>query len=156
MANAHTLNKFYISNAAVSAAPVNLAAYNALSYTEIKGVGSLGETGTRVNILQYDTWGDSVIQKAKGLADAGSPELECARIATDPGQILARTAASGNLTWAFKTERNDKLTGGGTNTLNYNWGLIAGPSRPEGRNEDFDLEVFMLGFMALETVQAPT
>lgn len=156
MANTHLLNKFSISTTAQATAPVNAAAYAALTYTLVNGVGSLGETGTRVNMLTYDTWSDAVAQKAKGMSDAGSPELECARIATDAGQILMRTAAAGNIPYAFKIERNDKLTGGGTNSIMYQWGLVGGPSRPEGRNEDFDLEVFQLAFMALETVVAPT
>ena len=156
MANTHVLNKLSISTTAPTSAPANAAAYAALTYTLINGVGSLGEAGTSVNMLNYDTWSDTVVDKAKGMQDAGTPELELARIATDAGQIALRAAALTNLSYAFKQEANDKLTGGGTNTIIYNYGLVAGPRRPNGRNEDFDLEVFTLAFRALETVVAPT
>lgn len=155
MANTHVSNKFFIS-AAQATLPANAAAYAALAWTEVKGVGSMGEIGTKFNMLTYDQWSDTIALKAKGMADAGSPELEVARIYNDPGQIAMRTAGLSNLTYAFKIERNDKVTGPGTNTIIYNWGLVGGPARPQGRNEDFDVEVFTLAFQALETVVQPT
>lgn len=123
----------------------------ALDWTEIGGVGSLGETGKTTNILTYDTWGDSVSQKAKGLTDAGSPELETARMPGDPGQeILLLAAEVGNVNnYAFKELRND-------GTIRYNRGLVTGPTWPGGRNEDFDLQVFTLGFQMEPIVVNPT
>jgi len=155
MGNSMQGSKVYIS-AAQATLPANAAAYAALSWTEIKQVGNMGQIGTSVNSLQYPTWGDTVVQKAKGLADGGSPTLEVMRVPGDAGQTALRAAALTNLTYAFKVERNDKLTGGGTNTIIYNWGLVAGPARPQGGNEDFDTEIFTLMFQALETVVAPT
>lgn len=155
MGNSMQGGKVYIS-AAQSTIPVNAAAYAALSWTEVKQVGNMGAIGTTVNPLTYPTWGDSVVQKAKGMSDAGNPTLEVLRNTTDAGQIAIIAAAKTNLTYAFKNERNDKLTGGGTNTLIYNWGLVAGPTRPQGGNEDFDVEVYTLMFEALETVVNPT
>lgn len=123
------------------------AGFEALSWVEIGGVGSLGETGRKTNILTYDTWGDTVVQKGKGMTDAGSPELEVARNPTDPGQIILRAASAvgNNNNYAFKELRSDGLNGGG-GTVRYNRGLATGPATPGGRNEDFDLEIFTLGF----------
>lgn len=156
MVNTMADSKFFICATAQAAAPANAAAYAALSWVEVKGIGSMGEVGTKTNILSYDRWSDKVSDKAKGLSDAGSPELEVARDTADAGQDALRAAALTNLKYATKIERNDKLTIGGTNGLIYNWGIVAGPARPQGRNEDFDVEVFTFGFTALETVVDPT
>lgn len=119
--------------------------FAALTWVQIKGVGSHGETGISTNILSYDTWDTDVIQKAKGMTDGGSPEIELARIPSDPGQIALTAAALTNFNYAFKVERNDKPNATGTPTIRYNRGLVTGPRQPNGRNEDFDLEIFTLG-----------
>src|SRR5688572_17675238 len=103
-ANANAGSKLYIC-ATAQQSDLDQVAYEALTWVEIKAVGSHGEAGTTVNILTYDTWDTTVAQKAKGIADAGSPEIELARIPTDPGQILLRTAANTNLNYAFKMVR---------------------------------------------------
>lgn len=155
MANTNALGKLFICS---TPQPNNLtlAQYQALAWIEIKAVGNVGETGESTNMLSYDTWGDTVIQKAKGMTDAGSPEIEVARIPTDPGQIALRAAGDTNLNYAFKTLKNDPATIGGTGSTFYNRGLVVGPKRPNGRNEDFDLEVFTLGLQQLEIVVDPT
>lgn len=154
-ANTNAASKLFMQAAAVTTTPANEAAWAALTWVEIKGVGSVGEMGTSTNILTYDTWDTDVIQKAKGMTDAGSPTVELARIPLDAGQIALRAAALTNLNYAFKIERNDEPEVGGTPTLIYTLGLVAGPTRPMGRNEDFDLEVFTLGLQVRELVVAP-
>lgn len=154
-ANTNAHGKLY-----VCATPQNIGLvqgdFEALTWVEVKSVGSFGETGANTNILTYDTWDTDVIQKAKGITDAGSPEIELARIPTDPGQLTMRAAALTNLNYAFKTVRNDPATVGGVGTVIYNLGLVTGPRRPQGRNEDFDIEVFTLGLQQREVVVNPT
>jgi len=132
------------------------AGFAALTYVKIGDMGELGETGTSQNILTYDTWAESVVRKAKGMRNAGDPDVETSRNPTDPGQIALRAAAKTNSNYAFKIERNDPATSGGTPTIIYNRGLVAGPKRPNGRNEDFDLEIYTLGFQQEEVVVDPT
>lgn len=149
-ANANAASKLF-----VCATPQNVnlaqADYEGLTWVEIKGVGELGETGKSTNIITYETWGDAVVQKAKGLTDAGSPDLECARDPNDAGQnILVAGGAVGNVNnYAFKELRND-------GTVRYNRGLVGGPKYPGGRNEDFDLQVFSLGFQQEPIIVAPS
>ena len=126
------------------------AAYELLTFIEIGDVGNVGETGSTTNILNYDTWGTSVTQKAKGVTDAGNPTIEIARDVSDAGQDALRAAAATNRNHAFKIERNDTL--GTANTIIYNRGLVSGPTRPNGGVEDFDLEIFTLGFQQREIV----
>lgn len=136
---------------------VDGTAMAALTWVQIIGVGSHGETGSSTNILNYDTWDTKVTQKAKGIIDAGSPEIEVARDPDDAGQILLRTAAKTNFNYCFKIERNDKPNGDVDSkpTIIYNRGLVSGPRRPMGRNEDFDLEIFTLGLQQEEIVVDP-
>lgn len=153
-ANSNAGSKLFIYDEPVSVGmtQVQIDALTAASWKEIKGVGNLGETGTTTNILTYDTWDTDVAQKAKGISDAGSPELELARVPLDPGQVALRAAALTNLNYLFRIVKNDKITLAGKGTTTYNIGLVAGPRRPNGRNEDFDLEVFTLAFNQKELI----
>jgi len=155
-ANSNAASKFYVC-ATVQNTVLSVGDYNGLTWVEVGGVGSRGETGKKTNMLNYDVWGDTVIQKAKGLTDAGSPDLEVARSVTDAGQIILRAAAAAgnNKYYAFKELRPDGAVGE-TGTIFYNRGLVAGPTRPGGRNEDFDIEIFTLGFQQEEIVVIPT
>lgn len=123
--------------------------FAALTWVLVGGVGNIGETGDNTNILNYDTWDDAVVQKAKGLTDAGSPEIEVARDPSDAGQDILRAAAKTNFYYAFKIEGTDipNANVGSKPTIRYNRGLVAGPREPNGRNEDFDLEIFTLGLV---------
>lgn len=154
-ANANAGSKLYVC-ATPQQNDLDRAGYEALTWVEVKAIGNHGETGSNTNILSYDTWDTTVIQKAKGMTDAGSPEIEVARIPTDPGQTILRNGAATNLNYAFKMVRNDAAVVGGTGTVRYNRGLIAGPKSPNGRNEDFDLEVFTLALQQLEITVDPT
>lgn len=156
-ANTNAGSKLYVC-ATPQQADLDQAGYEALDWVEVANVGSHGEVGPSTNILTYDTWNTSVIQKAKGMTDAGSPEIEVARDPTDEGQGILRDAARTNLNYAFKIVRNDKPNTAPTATATtiYNRGLVAGPRRPMGRNEDFDLEIFTLGLQQLEIVVDPS
>lgn len=156
---ATTLSAFANTNSqsswAVCSEPQNAnltqAQFEALAYVPIGGVGNVGETGKSTNVVNYPTWSDKVIQKAKGLTDAGSPTVECARDPGDPGQtILELGGAVGNVNnYAFKETRAD-------GTIRYNRGLVTGPTYPGGQNEDFDLVVFTLALQQEVIVVKPT
>ena len=129
---------------------LNQAEYEALTWLEVKGVGNVGQTGTDTNVVSYDELATEVTQKGKGISNAGDPEIECRRIGNDPGQIEMRRATTTTSSYAFKYELNNS---GGTNgTTFYNRGLVMGPTRPNGGNEDFDLEVYTLGLNQKEIV----
>lgn len=128
-------------------ADLNVAAFAALTYTTVGGVGSIGETGFSTNIISYDTLANDVVSKAKGMTDAGSPPIEVARIAGDPGQIAMRLAGAvtNHDNYAFKIVFQD-------GTIQYLRGLVTGPTRPGGRNEDFELEVYTLALNQPEVI----
>lgn len=146
--NTNAGSKLYVC-ATPQPTDLDATAFAGLTWVLVGGVGSVGETGDNTNMLNYETWDDEVVQKAKGLTDAGSPEIEVARDPSDAGQDILRTAAQTTLYYAFKIEGTDlpDATVGSTPTIRYNRGLVAGPREPNGRNEDFDLEIFTLGLV---------
>ena len=156
MANTNAFSKWYVCGTPQNN-NLTLADYASLTWTLISKVGNVGETGKSTNVLSYNTWDTEVTDKAKGITDAGSPTIEVAREPDDAGQEILRAAAAvgNNNKYAFKEERADGPLGG-TGTIFYNRGIVAGPTRPNGGNEDFDLEVFTLGLVQEEIVVKPT
>ena len=137
MAITNAGRKVYIC-ATPQTSDLDLAGFAGLTWVEIGHVGAVGESGTKTNIVNYDELGTTVIQKAKGLADAGNPTIEVARNATDAGQDALRAAALLQSAHAFKFLDTDS-------SVYYNRGIVTGPTRPNGRVEDFVLEVFTIG-----------
>jgi len=136
---------------------LDLAGYQGLTWLEVSNVGSFGETGTNTNIVSYDTLDTEVTKKGKGISNAGDAELELARDPADLGQIELRAAALTRDNYAFKYEQDDQITPTtGNGTTYYNRGLVAGPRHPNGRNEDFVLEVYTLGMNQKEIVEEAT
>jgi len=155
MANTNKGRKFFIC-ATAQPIDVNSAGYEGLTWVEVKNIGSIGQTGTDTNIVNYDELSTDVTQKEKGISNAGDPEVEMARNASDAGQDLMRSSAITKQYWAFKVEDDDKVTGPGHGTRYYMRGLVTGPTRPNGRNEDFNLEIFKLGLVQLEVIVEAT
>lgn len=149
--------KIYIC-ATPQEADLDAAAFAALTWVQIKGIGSHGETGNQQNVVSYDTWDTRVTQKGKGVINAGDPEIEVLRIPSDAGQVLLRAGALTDFNYAFKMQRTDEpdADAESTPTIHYNRGIITGPRRPHGRNEDFDLEVYTIGCNQQEVTVNPT
>ena len=154
MANTNKGRKFYICTTP-QASDLTKSQYEALTWVEVGNVGAVGETGTNTNIVSYDELATEVTQKQKGISNAGDPVVECARNPTDAGQIAMRAAALTKLYYATKTEDADAPSASYTNSIYYNRGLITGPTRPNGRNEDFIIENFTLGLVQKEIVVDP-
>lgn len=154
--NTNSGAKLYVCATAANST-LDQAGYEGLTWVQVKGVGNFGETGTTTNVVNYDTWDTTFIQKAKGTSNAGDPELEVARDMADAGQDILRTAAKTRDNYAFKIERADKPNSnvGSKPTTVYNRGIISGPRTPNGRNEDFDLEIFALGLNQEQIVVDP-
>ena len=151
--------KFYIavdnttSEAEVHDTDLDLAGYQALTWLEVKGVGNMGQTGTDTNVVSYDELATEVTQKGKGISNAGDPDVECRRIGDDPGQVQMRAASLTKFSYAFKYELDNAPNATGNGTTYYNRGLVMGPTRPNGGNEDFELEVYTLGLNQKEIVE---
>lgn len=136
----HSNVQFFVSTSAQDS-DLTLQQFGQLAWTEVTPVGSLPERGIDTNMLTYDTVNTLVAKKAKGITDAGTGTLECARNPSDPGQILMSQIGAPNYfkSHAFKLIKQD-------GTIEYGRGLVAGPSYPGGRNEDFDIANFTIAY----------
>ncbi len=145
--------KVFISSA-VSATDLNQAAFELLTWVQVLGVSTIGEMTSAANILSFPTLDTEVVQKAKGLIDAGDPDITVARESTDAGQVVLRTLADANTFHGVKFEHADNLDGS-SNTIDYSRALVSGPAKSGGGVEDFDVEVFTLGLVQkILTVEA--
>lgn len=137
-ARSHSGNTLSISTT-VQNDDLDLAGFQGLTYTKVSGVGSVGEYGISTNTLTHDTWDTLVAQKAKGITNAGDPAVEVARTIGDPGQEAMNIAGAANNydNYAFKITNQD-------GSVDYLRGLVTGPTRSGGRNEDFDLATYNL------------
>lgn len=115
------------------------AGFPGLAYTAVGNVGSIGPYGITTNAISYNTLDRLVSLKAKGISNAGDPEIECARTDADAGQLLMQAAGlpSNRNTYAFRVTKQD-------GSIDYLRGLVAGPVSSNGRVEDFDLHTFTL------------
>ncbi|WP_312738881.1 hypothetical protein [Stenotrophomonas sp.] len=113
--------------------------FKALAYVQVKKVGSIGERGISTNIVNYDTLDTLVSMKGKGITNAGDPQVEMAEDLTDPGQVAMRAAGAPDVpdAYAFKIEHTD-------GSIEFLRGLVAGPNKPGGRNEDFRLNTYTI------------
>lgn len=138
-AYSHAGDKLYICSTAQND-DLDASAFEALTYVQVSGVGNVGAYGLDTNILSHDTWDSLVKQKAKGMTDAGSPDVEVAGNDTDAGQIAMRVAGAPDMfdSFAFKITKQSGAT-------DYLRGLVGGPTTSGGRNEDFALLTFKLG-----------
>ena len=141
--------KVYVCATAQNA-DLDQAGYEALTWVRVGKVGSVGDFGATSNISQYDTYDEDVSQNQKGTAKAGDPQLECASVYNDAGQIILRSFGNpleqDNM--AIKIERNDAPSGL-TNTIFYSRGVVSGPLFPGGGSDDFELERFTLALNQL-------
>ena len=115
-------------------------AFELLTYTDVPNVGSFGDTGVTQNVVSYSTWDRNVAAKGKGEADAGSPTVEFLDVSS-AGMTALLAAAGVNVTdsYAFSITWPD-------GTIDFNRGIVTGPMRLKGGNEDFKRVSFTLGF----------
>lgn len=142
-------SKIYVCSTAQNN-DLSQSAYALLTWVQVGSVGRIGDFGPDAKINSYMTLDEVVVQKQKGTADAGSPELEVASLPTDAGQIILRTFGDplyvDNM--AIKIERNDGDPGK-TNTIFYSRGIVSGPVLKGGSGDDFEVEVFSINLNQL-------
>lgn len=113
--------------------------FEALSYTTVPNIGQHGDTGVNQNVVSYSTWDRKTVAKGKGEANAGDPPVEFLDVSS-PGMDLLIAAADvdNENSYAFRITYAD-------GSIEYNRGIVTGPTRLKGRNEDFKRVSFNLG-----------
>lgn len=137
--------KFYVSTTA-EAADLNQAGFEALTWTEVKRIVTVGETGSNTNVVPQDYWGTTVTQKQTGITNAGDPTVEVGVDLADTGQNTMRTYSNDGNYYAFKIE-DALLSGETTPVTRYNRGLVLGPVDSNGDVEGWNNQTFTLGLV---------
>jgi hypothetical protein len=145
MANKSTKQGTKVSVCATSQnTDLNQAGYAALTWVPVSAVGRVGDFGGTATDRTYNTLDEPTQTHQKGVGDAGSPDLDCASIYNDAGQIILRSFGdpTNKNNMAIKIERADKPSGYSTGTVFYSRGVVSGPLHVGGGSDDFDVERF--------------
>ena len=129
---------FSISTTAANA-DLTLSGFTGLTWESVPNIGNHGPTGVTQNTPSFSTWDRNVALKGKGEANAGDPTVTFLDVVS-AGMTLMLAAAdvSEPGSYAFKVEWPD-------GSVEYNRGVVTGPARPKGANEDFKTLEFTLG-----------
>lgn len=142
---------FAISTTPVGCDDLDLSDFESLAYEAVPNMGTHGDTGISQNVVSYSTWDRNVIQKGKGEADAQNPDIEFIDKAS-AGMDIMLAAADVNNTDNYAT----RVTWA-DGSVEYNRGIVTGPMRMKGGNEDFKRVQFSLGYNQQPiTVEAPS
>lgn len=122
----------------VAAASVNtLGAFQALVYTEVGEIESLGEFGDQATEITFTSLGDRRVRKFKGSFNAGTLALTLGRDPSDSGQAALVAAAAQDDDYAVKITLNDEGNGSPQNpTTFYFRGKVMGYTANIGNAEN--------------------
>lgn len=107
------------TRAADATAMAALTPYTLISLTE-----SVGDFGDEAQLVTFTALEDSRVRKTKGPKDAGEMTLTVGRTSADPGQQALIAAEATNNAYAFKVVYPDRLSSGGTDSVDYFWGVV--------------------------------
>ena len=132
-------------------ADLTLSEFEGLVYTEVPNLVTCDPTGITQNVVSDSTWDRPVVCKGKGEANAGDPNIEFQDVASAGMDLMLAAAAYDNTNnFAFKFLWAD-------GSEEYDRGLVTGPQRTKGGNEDFKHTIFTLGLQQPpEIVEAPS
>lgn len=131
--------------ATVTTEPANLAAYQALTWTEVGEVEDLGEFGDESAQVSFTALADARTRKLKGPRDAGSMAIVVGDDMLDDGQIAMEAAESSPLDHNFKVTLNDAITIGGDDSEHYFRGKVFSKRRNVGNASNVVRRNFSVG-----------
>lgn len=122
-----------------------LTEFEALSWTEIGLIESVGEFGDQSSDVSFAAIGDGRMRHAKGARDAGTMTLTCAHDPTDVGQGALEDAEATNDNYAFKVVLPDAPTAQYSDTIIYFRGLVRSKRKNIGTNDNVIRNTFEVG-----------
>jgi hypothetical protein len=140
----------------VTATPANAAAYALLTWTEVTLLESVGEYGDSSSIITAAVIGDGRMRKAKGARDAGEMSLVLFPKGGDAGQLALIAAEATYNTYPIKVVLPNRLTGVGTDEINYFVGLVTSKRRNVGGNDNIVRDTFNVAVNSAVTVTDAT
>ena len=115
--------------------------FGGLSWVDVPNMLPHGDTGNSQNIVSQSTWDNPVLCKGKGETDAGSPDVEFLDVPSAGIDAMNDAATFDNHNnYAFRIVWGDGV-------IEYNRGLVTGPTRLKGGNEDFRRLSYSLGMV---------
>ena len=111
-----------VSVSAAQPATEDQAGYEALTFTEIGEVTSIGESGGTAQISSFTPVKSGVVNKRKGSIDYGTMSLSIAKDASDAGQVLLKAGFDGA---AKETIHSFKIEESVSGEVTYFMGLIS-------------------------------
>lgn len=88
-------------------AVLNFEAVTEGDWVEVGEVESIGEVGDQSNPITFASLGDQRMLKLKGVRDAGTLQVTCARDGEDDGQIAMEAAEKTPFNYRFRIRYND-------------------------------------------------
>ena len=153
--NSYKGGKVYVSSTAQNA-DLNLAAFEALTWTEIKDIVSQPGGAVAYNAVKQTHISPGVEQTASGAAVVTGGDLVCNNIPDDPGQVILVALAGTKNNRAFKMERSATLTAGTivTETV-YTRGVVLSIGDTGGGVDDVVNSTFTLAFNQIPIFDLP-
>lgn len=131
--------------ATTTAIPANLAAYQALVYTEVGEVEDMGEFGDESEQITFTALSDARTRKLKGPRDAGTMTIVVGDDMLDDGQIAMEAAEASPIDHIFKVVLNDAITVGGDPSEHYFHGKVFSKRRNVGNASNVVRRNFAIG-----------
>jgi hypothetical protein len=103
-------------------ATYNEAGYEALTFTDVGEITSVGEFGPTAAVVTHDPLALGYTVKRKGQINYGSLTLQMARDITDDGQVILKAGADGSTKYTVHTWRVTHQSG----LVQYFTGMVFG------------------------------
>lgn len=137
--------RVFIGPAVTDAEANSIAQFNALAWTEIGLVESVGEFGDQSNEVTFAAIGDARMRRSKGARDAGTMTITCAHDPLDVGQGAVEDAEATNDNFAFRVILPDAPTAQYDDTIIYFRGLVMSKRKNVGTNDTIVRNVYNVG-----------
>lgn len=123
----------------------DVTAFAALTgWVEIGLVESLGEFGDEASSVPFSSLGDGRVRKSKGVRNAGTLALVVGRDPSDAGQDALIAAEATKNKYAFRVTYADRLTPGGTDSIEYFRALVLNKRNNVGNADNIVRRSFSL------------
>lgn len=124
---------------------IAIAAFEALTWVEIKEVEDGGEFGDESADVTFQSLGDGRVRHLKGARDAGTIALVVGDDPLDPGQIAIRAAEKTKFNYNIKVEYEDAPSELYTNSVDYFRGLVMSARKNVGTGDNVLRRNFSIG-----------
>jgi hypothetical protein len=125
-------------------AAADASAYEALAWTQIGEVETIGEFGDEAETIRFVALSDDRVRKLKGARDAGDLTLVVAHDPRDTGQLALIAAEADRFAYAIKVVVPDAPDANDTDTVHYFHALVMTKRKNIGGANDVTKRNFVL------------